>query len=216
MLHSMKLGKGIVRPFTHFRTLRSAYRIKGSWWRLFLLALLAFLVTAATTFLNIKYAGELPEYAGLASSEKLLFVLSEVISDGILAILVFLSIILVGALLFWPFFQDVGYKRLAFIHSYGVFILLIGMILQLPFIMFLHEPSYISPFSIGVYIDLFVDDSFWLYFSYSLSLFFVWLIIVQYAAIYQSTSRRRGYIVTWIIILDIVLAFAMAYIRTAF
>lgn len=216
MLHSMKLGKGIVRPFTHFRTLRSAYRIKGSWWRLFLLALLAFLVTAATTFLNIKYAGELPEYGGLASSEKLLFVLSEVISDGILAILVFLSIILVGALLFWPFFQDVGYKRLAFIHSYGVFILLIGMILQLPFIMFLHEPSYISPFSIGVYIDLFVDDSFWLYFSYSLSLFFVWLIIVQYAAIYQSTSRRRGYIVTWIIILDIVLAFAMAYIRTAF
>lgn len=216
MSHSMKLGKGIVKPFTHFRTLRSAYRLKGSWWRLILLSLLAFVVTASTSFLNIKYAGELPEYAGLESSEKLLFLLSEVISDGVLGILVFFFIILVGALLFWPFFQDVGFKRLSFIHSYAVFILLIGMIMQLPFIIFLHEPSYISPFSIGVYIDIFVDDSFWLFFSYSLSLFLVWAIIVQYAAIKQATSHKRSFVITMIIILDITLAFVMAYFRTAF
>lgn len=216
MLHSMKLGKGIVKPFIHFRTFRSAYRLKGSWWRLLLLGLLAFMASASTSFMNIKYAGESPEYSGLDSSQKLLFILSEIISDGVLGILVFLTIILVGALFFWPFFQDVGYKRLAFIHSYGVFILLIGMVLQLPFIAFLHEPAYISPFSIGVYVDLLIDDPFWLHFSYSISIFLVWVMVVQYAAIKQATSHYRSYIIMWIIVLDIILAATMAYVRTAF
>ncbi|QHA91506.1 hypothetical protein [Bacillus sp. N1-1] len=216
MSHSMRLVLGSFKPFSHFRPLHSAYRLKGSWWRLILLAIFSFLIVGITSFMNIKYAGEMPEYTGIAPDERLLFVLSEVITDGLLGVLTLTVIVVGGALLYWPFFQQVGFKRLAYINSYVVFILLIGMLLQLPFIPFLHEPSLISPYSLGVYVDLLTNIPFWLYFSYSLSLFLAWGTFVQYAAIRQSTTVSRGYALFWIIILNVFMVAITAYMRTAF
>lgn len=216
MSHSMRLVVGSIKPFSHFRPLRSAYQFKGTWWRLILLSLLAFIVVGLTSFMNIKYAGEVPEYAGLASNDRLLFLMSEVITDGVLGLLTFAFIVLVGSLLFWSFFQEVGYKRLTYIHSYVVFILLLGMLLQLPFIAFLNEPSLISPYSLGVYVDLLTNNTFWLYFSYSLSIFLAWGTFVQYAAIKQSTTLSKGYILFWIVTLNLLIVAILAYIRTAF
>ncbi len=216
MSHSMRLVLGSIKPFSHFRPLKSAYKLKGSGWRLVLLGIFAFLVVGLTSFLNIKYAGEVPEYVGIASDERLLFVLSEVITDGLLGLVLFFVIVLFGALLFWPFFQEVGYKRLAYIHSYVVFILVIGLLFQLPFIPFLQEPSLISPYSLGVYVDLVTNQSFWLYFSYSLSIFLAWGTFVQYAALKQSTTLTTRYILTWTILLDLLIVALIAYIRTAF
>ena len=216
MSHSMRLVLGSFKPFSHFRPLHSAYRLKGSWWRLILLAIFSFLIVGITSFMNIKYAGEMPEYTGIVPDERLLFVLSEVITDGLLGVLTLIVIVVGGALLYWPFFQQVGFKRLAYIHSYVVFILLIGMLLQLPFIPFLHEPSLISPYSLGVYVDLLTNIPFWLYFSYSLSLFLAWGTFVQYAAIRQSTTVSRGYAIFWIIILNVFMVAITAYMRTAF
>ncbi|WP_347550837.1 hypothetical protein ABFG93_04005 [Pseudalkalibacillus hwajinpoensis] len=215
MSHSMRLVLGSFKPFSHFRPLRTAYKLKGTWWRLVLLGLLAFMVMGLTSFMNIKYAGEMPEYASLASNERLLFVLSEVITDGVIGVLAFVVIILFAALLFWPFFQEVGFKRLAYIHSYVVFILLLGMLLQLPFIAVLHETALVSPYSLGVYVDLITNNVFWLYFSYSLSLFLAWGTLVQYAAIKQITTLSRGYTVFWSIVLNLIIVAVVAYIRTA-
>ncbi|WLR59456.1 hypothetical protein [Guptibacillus hwajinpoensis] len=216
MSHSMRLVLGSFKPFSHFRPLQSAYRLKGSWWRIFLLAIVAFLVVGITSFMNIKYAGEMPEYAGIVADDRLLFVLSEVITDGLLGLITFVLLVLGGALLYWPFFQEVGFKRLAYIHSYVVFILLIGMVLQLPFIPFLHEPSLVSPYSLGVYVDLITNSPFWLYFSYSLSIFLAWGTFVQYAALKQSTTHAKRYVIFWIIGLNLVIVAIIAYMRTAF
>ncbi|MGG1684965.1 hypothetical protein [Pseudalkalibacillus sp. NRS-1564] len=216
MSHSMRLVLGSFKPFSHFRPLQSAYRLKGSWWRIFLLTIAAFLVVGITSFMNIKYAGEMPEYAGIAADDRLLFVLSEVITDGLLGLITFVLLVLGGALLYWPFFQEVGFKRLAYIHSYVVFILLIGMVLQLPFIPFLHEPSLVSPYSLGVYVDLITNSPFWLYFSYSLSIFLAWGTFVQYAALKQSTTHAKRYVIFWTIGLNLVIVAIIAYMRTAF
>ncbi|WP_283152385.1 hypothetical protein [Guptibacillus hwajinpoensis] len=216
MSHSMRLVLGSFKPFSHFRPLQSAYRLKGSWWRIFLLTIVAFLVVGITSFMNIKYAGEMPEYAGIVADDRLLFVLSEVITDGLLGLITFVLLVLGGALLYWPFFQEVGFKRLAYIHSYVVFILLIGMVLQLPFIPFLHEPSLVSPYSLGVYVDLITNSPFWLYFSYSLSIFLAWGTFVQYAALKQSTTHAKRYVIFWTIGLNLVIVAIIAYMRTAF
>ena len=216
MSHSMRLVLGSFKPFSHFRPLQSAYRLKGSWWRIFLLTIVAFLVVGITSFMNIKYAGEMPEYAGIVADDRLLFVLSEVITDGLLGLITFVLVVLGGALLYWPFFQEVGFKRLAYIHSYVVFILLIGMVLQLPFIPFLHEPSLVSPYSLGVYVDLITNSPFWLYFSYSLSIFLGWGTFVQYAALKQSTTHAKRYVMFWTIGLNLVIVAIIAYMRTAF
>ncbi len=212
----MRLVLGSFKPFSHFRPLQSAYRLKGSWWRIFLLTIVAFLVVGITSFMNIKYAGEMPEYAGIVADDRLLFVLSEVITDGLLGLITFVLLVLGGALLYWPFFQEVGFKRLAYIHSYVVFILLIGMVLQLPFIPFLHEPSLVSPYSLGVYVDLITNSPFWLYFSYSLSIFLAWGTFVQYAALKQSTTHAKRYVIFWTIGLNLVIVAIIAYMRTAF
>ncbi len=212
----MRLVLGSFKPFSHFRPLQSAYRLKGSWWRIFLLAIVAFLVVGITSFMNIKYAGEMPEYAGIVADDRLLFVLSEVITDGLLGLITFVLLVLGGALLYWPFFQEVGFKRLAYIHSYVVFILLIGMVLQLPFIPFLHEPSLVSPYSLGVYVDLITNSPFWLYSSYSLSIFLAWGTFVQYVALKQSTTHAKRYVIFWTIGLNLVIVAIIAYMRTAF
>ena len=216
MSHSMRLVLGSFKPFSHFRPLQSAYRLKGSWWRIILLAIFSFIIVGFTSFMNIKYAGDMPEYTGIASDDRLLFVLSEVITDGLIGVLTMSVIVLGGALLYWPFFQQVGFKRLAYIHSYVVFILLIGMLLQLPFIPFLHEPSLVSPYSLGVYVDLITNVPFWLYFSYSLSLFLAWGTFVQYVAIRQSSSVSKGYVIFWTVALNLLIAAIIAYMRTAF
>ncbi|MFP3361093.1 hypothetical protein R0K17_27685, partial [Planococcus sp. SIMBA_143] len=67
-----------------------------------------------------------------------------------------------------------------------------------------------------VYVDLLTNIPFWLYFSYSLSLFLAWGTFAQYAAIRQSTTVSRGYALFWIIILNVFMVAITAYMRTAF
>ncbi|TLS37876.1 hypothetical protein [Pseudalkalibacillus caeni] len=199
MSHGVRFFYGITKPTRHFQTFKKETRERGFIWRFIVLLAVSSIVWAVTAVLNVQFAGTLPEYSYLSEGNQTNVLLTEFITGGITGIIIPLIAIAVGAILYWPFFQEVGFKKLFVLHTYTYVVFLIAACLQLPFIAALHVPNDYSPFSLGVLADLITNQSFILSFLYSITIFLGWIWIVQFFALKNAAKRSNVYTVLSIV-----------------
>lgn len=200
LVHKVKLWQGILKPSSHFSTLRDAEQIKGLVWRILLISLLTGFLTAVTTYLSMEL--NLVPNQDIPGMDPTTLQNLAVIMGGVGALFAIPLYMLVAAAIFTVFVRDVSFVKQFTIQAYGAFILLINTVISVP-LMYLTET--LTPFfSLGIIGESLHAGPFLQALLSSLTVFFIWQVFLIIAALKQTSRKSAKYITSMIIILHVV------------
>lgn len=207
--HRVKLIKGIFIPGKVFEGLDEAEKTAGAGWRLLLLAIINTLIGAGTTYLSYRVFG-LPEQmlqqfqqAQLPISEDTVLTAS-VVLGGITGLVLTFIVPTIGALIYWPFFRDAGFKKLFTINLYVFLITIIASSVQMALLpVFRFQPT--SYLSLGSITRLLTDSVFVNTLFGGITIFLIWKFFVLITAVNRASKKSKTYVTTVFIILNVLL-----------
>ncbi|ATA61468.1 YIP1 family protein [Geobacillus stearothermophilus] len=199
-----------LNPNIAFSRLKEAEQVKRLIPMVLLLLFLFALLSLARAYVGVgteELAKHLPRYTEEQRTLlHLLFAAGHMIG-GIVVPLLFLFI---SALAFYALFEETAFKKLLAAQLPAGFALFLGeaasFLLEWPFGL---DPL-ASPFSLGVWGPYLTDDRFVWALLHSVSLFSLWGLYIQIAALRALTGQRLGRIAAAVVAVNVVLAFFAA------
>ena len=206
-VHPMKLWQGIFKPTSHFSTLRDAEQVKGLVWRVILISLLAGIFTGMTTYLTMAL-NLVPNQETVPGMDSSLMQTLIVISAGVGGLFSLPFYMLIAAAIYTIIFRDIPFGKQFAIQAYASFISLINIAITIPS---LYLAKTATPFfGLGIIGEALHAGPFLQGILSTITVFFIWQVIFTITAIKQTTTKSSKYVVTWILILNVIYLFISA------
>lgn len=202
MFFHVQLWRGLRTPYISSRQLDKAEKYTGIWKKTALLLVLAFVLAVISAYFGIgseQLSKRIYETTDTQlSTIKALFAMGQVLQS----VLVTALIIFFPALIFW-IFTDVEYRKLVVMQLYAASIFLIEKALILPMKLYWGLDHASSPFSIGVIAQYLTDYELISNFFGAISLFSIWVIILQFKYLRVITEKSAKYILILILSINL-------------
>lgn len=202
MLFHVQLWRGLRTPYISSHQLNKAEKYSGIWKKTSLLLVVTFVLATISAYFGIgseqlsKLIYETTDTQ--LSTIKALFAMGQVLQS----VLVTALIIFFPALIFW-IFTDVEYRKLVVMQLYAASIFLIEKALILPMKLYWGLDHASSPFSIGVIAQYLTDYELISNFFGAISLFSIWVIILQFKYLRVITEKSAKYILILILSINL-------------
>ncbi|MDM5198553.1 YIP1 family protein [Fictibacillus enclensis] len=190
------LLKSLVRPREQFGYFRRFNQTEGFFLRFLMICIVSALITAISYFLSSDHLLDMPIVEDvhltenkLEASKYLLFVAGLII--GLVKPVIAVAFM---AIVFLPFFRDVGFNKLFILQSVVYCVFMISAVFKLPFQGFLNTDEVWSPFSLGVAANYFSNNAFLISVLAFLSVFTVWAFYLTYSGLKQASYKSKTYI----------------------
>ncbi|MBM7645740.1 hypothetical protein JOD45_001959 [Scopulibacillus daqui] len=199
MSHSIKLFRGILKPDKEFESFQEINQFKGLIPRWIIISILSGIIGTITILTALNRL--VPEFEGFFSN-KMTFILGSFYVVIVFIIYLFLPLAanLAVSLICWPFLLDAGFKKIFVINSYVSLIYLIGSFFNLAVFLLLHTNNLLSVFGLGIIGRQLTDNRLFFLLLNSITIFFIWGLIIQTRAFFRTSQKRKSYMITAIII----------------
>lgn len=209
LVHRIKLWQGIFKPTSHFSTLRDAEQVKGLIWRVLLISLLAGIFTGFTTYLTMEL-NIIPNQKAIPGMDTAIMQNIVAISAGVGGLFTLPVYMLIAAAIYTIIFRDIPFGKQFAIQAYASFISLINIAIAVPS---LYLAKTVTPFfSLGIIGEALHAGPFLQALLSTITVFFIWQLIFTIIAIKQTTTKSSKYVVSWILILNVIYLFISAAI----
>lgn len=201
-VHHVRLFRGITKPGEEFEGLREAERVVGLGWRIVVISVITAIAAGLVTYYGIHFLHVTAQTGNLPNSNPIPKGLVQGMAIGSAAfggLFEPIVVMLIMALIFWIFFNRIGYKKLFAIELYLQFISLIGTIVS-GILMIIFQSAAKSYLNLGAITQLFSGSVFINGFFGGISIFLIWKLYVQIHA-YRHASVKSSRTVIWTLIL---------------
>lgn len=198
MNHTVRLFDGIFKPGREFAKLAVSRKTKGLKWRFVLMMLVNSICTMF--FYHANTNGE-KAFLGFHVSGHFAGRMIAAFIGGLFEPFFF---VLVLAFIYWMFFSDSGFRKIFVIQTYVYVIILINSIVTVLFMLAAHTIAGVSPLSLGMLFSAGRPGSLLREISNNLSIFTVWIAVVQIIAFRKISTKSLSYIIAVVIILNII------------
>lgn len=179
MIYHVKVLKGLVKPQRSFYQLNIAEEIQGLRFRVGLLAVVSMMLFTIGAGFGVGSESISHELTKLSPQDfalrKQLFVFGQAIVG-----LAYAGVILFIPSLFFKMFTETTYHKLVILQLYVLPILLLEKAVSILLAIWAGLPWFSSPLSLGVIVQPMTDQRFLIYFLGSITIFHIWVMIVQY------------------------------------
>jgi hypothetical protein len=202
MFNEVRLIKGLLHPSIYFYQLRETEILKDYNKKvvlLFVFSVLIFGLNGGLGWGTVPLSKEILTLTPIDFEiHKFYFLLGRLL----LGILYAAFILFIPALLFWTL-SEAEFKKLVVLQGITLVILLIEKLTYLPLLTFLSLDWYSSPLAFGA-ISQYLTGNEWLkYFLGSISLFKIWVMIVQVMGLRWLTEKRRIILLVWVVLVNL-------------
>ncbi|QQK80029.1 hypothetical protein HUG20_09100 [Salicibibacter cibi] len=214
MMHHVKYLGGLFDTQNHFGKLSEAEESKGLVWRTIVSALLIWLLSGLLFYLfSDEMVADL-QAAGIGAEEAAFTI--NLIAGGMAVFMAGVSVIVVvvAALVFWIFFQDVGFKNLFIIFSYFLPIFILVTLIDLPFLINFNMDLGHSITSLAIIAEQIWSQPFFVAVGSQVSLFYIWCFLLQVFALKVNSVKSIRYIVTVTAIVYLIILLIVSGIST--
>ena len=189
-MYNVRLLKGLREPYLNAQQLVKGETITGFWKKTILLLFLTILVSAVTAYFGIGneiLSKQLNESTNTEfEAAKSLFAGGQILWSLLAALL----IITIPSLFFWAL-SDREWKKFIVVQLYVLTILLFEKVITALFTIFLGLPDLSNPFSLGVMGQTITDNNSILELLSQITVFKIWVIVLQYKYIRVLAERSR-------------------------
>jgi hypothetical protein len=194
VVYHIQLIRGIIQPYYHFSQISQAEEVKGSIWRLFVLILCSGLLNGLAAYFGLGTEEIMKNMNTITTTKlewaKVLFGIGHVLG-GMLFPVFFMFFF---SILFLSFFKEVRFDRLLVVQLYALFILIIEKLLNIPLYFVLGIDKTLSPYGLGIIIQLITDNTFLIHFLSSINFFQVWAAFIQIIALKVISEKSLSFI----------------------
>lgn len=210
MFYQVQLWKGLTTPYVSAHQLNKAESYQGIWRKTTLLLLISIILTTISSYFGIGNE-QLSKFIYDTSSTEFeaikgLFAVGQVVQSTLATIL----IIILPALILWVF-TDTEFHKLIVIQLFVAVILMVEKLIHLPLHLYFGLDFSSSPFSLGVIVQYMTDNELVSSFFGEISLFSVWILLIQYKYLRIITELKPGIILLLIVSINLLI-----WIFTAF
>jgi hypothetical protein len=199
--------KGIFNITNEFTLLGQSEEIKGLTKKVIFISLLNAVLTALITYFSPDLESQLAQSdVELVGNMKVFVALGAAFFGLILPIIT----ISIYSVLTWILFTDVGFQKIFLVHFYSYLITIVYLISQLFFFFFFNIDPTNSPLSLGIIGESLTNNSYIQSILSSLSIFWVWGIVLQVISLSILSAKSKQYIVISVILLNLLATMGLA------
>ncbi|MFC7371732.1 hypothetical protein ACFQPF_08590 [Fictibacillus iocasae] len=197
-MEQIRFFPALMRPGTYFGRYKETEEKNGLWWRILVLLCASGLIHALVYYSTFDVQKKLNfvKAARLKSAEEDVIAYLLSLAGGVWGIVLPVITVVCVSAVFYPFFRDIGIKRLFFIFSILYTIVLLNDLIELPFQLITGEENAASPAGLGfIGVALFKDGFLARLFDF-INIFYVWGFAAVYGALRQYSYKKRHYILS--------------------
>lgn len=193
MFFQVRPLRGLFSPYVTAHQLNQAEQIRGVWTRTSILLALSLILSVISAYFGVGNESLSRLIYDVSPSEfenmKAVFGIGQVL-QGVVITTIF---IFFPAFVFWVF-TDIEYRKLVVIGLMTAAITLIEKLILIPLQVFWGIDKASSPFGLGVAAQYLTGLEFLIYLLGMVSIFSIWIMVVQYKYLKVITEKSRGLI----------------------
>lgn len=203
MMFQIRLMRGLRHPNYFTYELRTTESVGKVWRHVLIMILISGLVFGLSGYMGIGSEYLAKKFLTLSPQEFQLQKAMFVAGQTLWGLFYGLVILYISSFWFWSM-TDTDLNRFVVMQLLVLIVLLLERVLLIPVSLLLGVPEVSSPFSVGPIAQSLTENSFLINFLAGISLFKVWVVVVQYLYVRALTDKSRAIVLTLVLSLNLI------------